>query len=356
MNDYYAGLLNFTANIEKSWLRYNYATEDFHKVVADHAEDFDLSPLGDLTFQMQLLDHPSVRVNQHRSTFSDYHNQIFHNGRFLIEILNWSGSHVNVHDHDFSALQFQLRGNSLNVVYDFDQTSSAGALNFGRLSVRHAEMWKAGDRSVVRHGNQDTHSVFHLSVPTTSLLIRTAPTPRFGAQSNYFPTLSANYYVNSEIQRKKLTGLALLARQAPADFTSMLEKFLNEQSLSENFFMLLKLAELPFLERYVQTVITYAERGESEAKLVESVIANNGIDFFKSRASAMTDLPEAEKLAASIVAAGSSDVGVRKIITDLSELGIAMNFKEDLQSFVRRLNESDRDMANRYLSIFNVAV
>ena len=292
----YNDIQSLCSRIEDRWLKLNYASEDFYKVVWEETESFDLSPLGEVSNQMLLLDHPAVRLNQRSSTFSDLYFQLFNNGRFMIEVLNWSQAHVNVHDHDFSGVQFQLKGDSLNVVYDFAPKGERdGSLQFGSLSVREASIWKQGGRSVVRAGDVDPHGVFHLGRPTTSLLIRTLPTPRLGVQSNYFPTLAAHYTVQTDIQRKKLTGLQLLMKQDRAGFRLCFQHFLETQSLCENFFMILKLGEGVFSEPYIDLIKGYAARGEKESQVVTSAALNNGIDFFKKLT--RKPLAEAERLA-----------------------------------------------------------
>lgn len=355
MKHFYKQIEETCAQIEAQWLKCNCASEDFYKVVLENTADLDLSPLKDISFQMDLLqDSAAVRHNQQRSTFSDLYFQLYHNGRFMIEILNWAGSHVNVHDHDFSGVQFQLKGNSLNVVYDFETTSQAGALEFGRLSVRKAEIWKEGGRSVVRHGDLDPHGVFHLNLPTTSLLIRTTPTPRMGSQHNYFPSLRANYYVNNDIQRKKLTGLGLLAKQSQREYRVLLEKLLNSQSLSENLFMLVKLGEIAFQEETADLLQTYAERGESETRVVRDAIFNTGIDFFKTAATQRSGVQEDERLAASIVAATHNPHALDHVVTQLAAADDKYNFKTSFAAFLSKLSSEEQKEARHYLEVFEL--
>lgn len=355
MKDVYQELNEVAKKIERQWLRYNYASEDFYKVAWEQTSELDLSPLKDVSFQMRLLENEAaVRRNQHRSTFSDLHFQIYHNGRFLVEILNWAGSHVNVHDHDFSGVQFQLKGKSLNVVYDFETTERLGALRLGALSVRKSELWHEGGRSVVRHGDIDPHGVFHLSLPTTSLLFRTVATSRLGTQSNYFPTLAAHYTVNGDIQRKKLTALSLLAHHAPAEFVSMLETFLDTQSLSENFFMLLKLGEVTFREENLAVVDKFADRGERESEIIKNVIFNNGIEFFKSQATLRKDVTEDERLAVSVLAGTHGKDNLQRVLGHLKGTGATENFQSNIQSFMGKLTERDRQVAQNFLSVFGI--
>lgn len=351
---YYRNIEQTMARIESKWQKFNYSTDLFTEIAWEETQDLDFSPLADIHGQLQLLDLPGVRIQQKQTTFSDLYVQIFHNGRFMIEILNWWGGHVNVHDHDFSAVQFQLKGDALNVDYDFKTLKPAGALRFGELKLQEAEIWKAGGRSKVHPGADHPHSVFHIGEPTTSLLIRTTATPRYGAQSNYFPTLAAHYYVSNDIQRKKMTGLNLMSRKSPVEFKSTIRRFLNEQSASENFFMLLKLGSLLFQEAYMEIVEDFASRGEDESKIVQSVVINNGIDFFKTRANDTEGITPLEKLSAFAVAASHDLRNFDKLEEDLKSKEDVADLRPPLKSFISRLDENDRLTAEQYLRVFGL--
>ena len=354
MFNFYNDIIKLANEIEKEWYKYQYSSDEFYKIVWELSNKFDLSMLGDIKNQLQLLEHPSVRIQQHHSTFSDFHFQIFNNGRFLIEVLNWLGSHIDVHDHDFSGVQFQLKGNSLNVIYDFSCKKSYGAINFGELKIRKVNIWKEGSRSIVRNGSQDPHAVFHLSRPTTSLLIRTVPTPRYGSQLNYFPSLSAYYYVNNIIQRKKLTALGLLADNSTSDFRKSFTRCINEQSYSENFFTFLKLSSVILTTKYEDLIHEYAKRGENESKIIENVIYNHAIDFFKRKASVNPNSSEEERISLYSVAASYGIENFLKLENNLIEFDKNLDIKKYLKIFNSKQNEESKIKINKLLRLFNL--
>lgn len=342
------------AKVEAKWQKFNYSTESFPELVWECTEKSDFSVFGDVQNQLKLLDLPDVRQLQEPSTFSDLYFRIFHSGRCFIEILNWWGGHVNVHDHDFSAVQFQLKGDALNVTYDFHEQESNGALRFGKLVVKKSEIWREGSRSLVRPDNTP-HSVFHIGTPTTSLLIRTVPTTRFGAQSNYFPDLSAHYYVANSIQRKKLTGLSLLSQKSPVEFAKCFNHFLNTQSLSENFFMMVKLGPMLFQEQYTDIVNQYANRGPREAKLILNVIINNGIDYLKTLANETPETTTNEKLAIFGIAAATNPTDLEKVLKTLYSSHGFQGLYSEISSFISRLSEADIEKLKKYLNLFNLS-
>lgn len=355
MRSLYNELETVMERIEQKWQKQNYSTDLFPEIAWEETKNFDFSPLGEIRNQMKLFDMPGVRVQQKPSTFSDLYVQAFHNGRFMVEILNWWGGHVNVHDHDFAAVQFQLKGDALNAEYEFTTSQDAGALRFGDLTMQAAEVWQEGGKSKVYPGKNHAHSVFHLGQPTTSLLVRTVATPRYGAQSNYFPKLAAHYYVSNDIQRKKLTALSLLSRNTDNEFRETFTHFLNTQSLCENFFMMIKLGPVLFQERFVGLIAEYASRGEQEAKLVETVITNNGIDFFKARVNDIEGLTQGERLAGFAVAASHNLEGFKTLEQSKKMTEYRMSIRPNLQSFLQKLDAEDQITAGRYLEIFGLS-
>ena len=355
MKSLFNDLENVMAKLETRWKKENYSTDVFTEVAFEETKDFDFSWFAEVKNQMKWMDMPGIRVQQVQSTFSDLYFQAYHNGRFMIEILNWWGGHVNVHDHDFAAVQFQLKGDALNAEYDFTTKREAGALRFGELKMQTAEVWTEGNVSKVYPGRDDAHSVFHLGEPTTSLLVRTVAAPRFGAQSNYFPNLAAHYYVSNTIQRKKLTALSLLARETPNDFCDTFSGFLDTQSLSENFFMMVKLGELLFQGRYVQLVANYAARGEDESEVVKAVVTNNGVDFFKSRVNSVKGLTQDERLAGFAVAASHSLEGFITLENSPKMSVYRASLRPSLKSFINKMSREDQLTAQRYLTVFGLS-
>lgn len=351
MNIIYKNINEVCSKIEKSWQKINYNCEDFYKVVTDFQDEFDFSELGEISNQVQLLQDPIIATQQVPSTFSDMYFKLFDNGRFMIEILNWWGGHVNIHDHDFTAVQFQLKGKSLNVVYDFNEEEKCGALTFGKLNVRNASIWNEGSTNIVRHGNLDPHGVFHIGRPTTSLLIRTHPTSRLGSQSNYFPSLKAHYYVNSTVQRKKLTGLSLLSKSRPEEFKKCLNNFLNNQSLSENFFMLLKLGPICFQTEYIENLKAYANKGFKESKIIENVVCNNAIDYFKNKANMVDDLSDAERVALFALSASRGKMDLKLITNAIQSETQQQDLESLINSFYKKLSKSDQQKAKNFYNI-----
>lgn len=258
-------------DIESVWKNENYSSEKYYKVAGPIINGIDLSELSTIENQSNLLHLPMVASIQSPNTFSDLYIRVVNTQRSFVEILNWHGGHVNIHDHDFSAIQNQVFGRGLNIIYDFKDRVQKGAVTFGESKVREAKIWYPGTQSVVRHGNIDPHSVFHIDNPSVSILFRTNPTARMGSQSNYFKLLKGNYYVNNSNQRKKLTALALIYKQSTNSFNKVLEAFLGNQSLSESFFMLIKLGSYIISKETKPLLVDLSKKSKEWHDIIESV-------------------------------------------------------------------------------------
>jgi hypothetical protein len=268
----YNQLLEVAAAIDREWRAYDNNCEAFPEIVWRLTDDLDVSALGELAELTALLDHPYVASIQEPSTFSDLYLKLYDNGRFWIEVLNWWGSDINIHDHNFSGIQFQLAGSSLNVVYRFDIEMRLTNLDVGVLAIAKAEIWNAGTRSVVQPGRVEPHNVSHLDSPTVSLLIRTHPVALYGHQSNYLPPdLTGNYGVADIVFRKKVGALRLAARGDIARFNSMFAEVITTGTHADNLFTMLKTADVLFHPDHVGLVSDYASRGELEERIVRCV-------------------------------------------------------------------------------------
>src|SRR5689334_3210227 len=91
-------------DIDQEWQRKGLGLEEFPELVWERTRDLDLRPLAALPSTVALLDRPEIARHQESSSFSDLYLRLYDNGHFWIEVLNWWGSDINIHDHDFSGV------------------------------------------------------------------------------------------------------------------------------------------------------------------------------------------------------------------------------------------------------------
>jgi hypothetical protein len=350
-------LRNVCDRIETHWQKYDYDSNEFYKIAYEHTTHLDLSPLGELKNLLLLMEEPNIASLQYTTSFSNLHFLLFDNRRFQIEVLNWWGLDINIHDHDFSGVQFQLRGNSLNTVYKFTEEERCGGLSLGALELTRAEIWQPGDRSLVLPGDSEPHTVFHLNVPTVSLLFRSCPTPRLGPQRNYFPPhLRGTYEVASPLQRKKLGALKLLAIGDPEQFRQSFRQMLPRQSHCEVLFLLLKLGEIVFRQENAVLLAEYARKGAIEEKIVRAVSYRRALEQFSDALRAGEGLSFPNKLASMVVAAAHDQTTFSTIVSSVRNHREYPLLEKALRELPENLSPQGAQALRRYLALFGVEI
>ncbi|MFI6309873.1 hypothetical protein ACIBEK_07025 [Nocardia fusca] len=255
-------LAEVAAAISEEWHGFDRDIEVFPAVVARHTVQLDLTPFNTLAKQQQLLFDSDVRELQTTSSFSDAYFKLYDDGHLWVEVLNWWGSDINIHDHNFSGVQFQLDGKSIDVKYKYSADVTVDGLEFGGIAPGAVRLWEPGSTSVVLPGDAEPHIVYHLDEPTVSLLIRTHPRPEYSTQHNYFPPgCRADYTVVDNGFRTNLKILRLLDRAQPDDFRECFIRTISRQDANENLLTFAKLMDILFRERNADLIPVFLDRG-----------------------------------------------------------------------------------------------
>jgi hypothetical protein len=280
---------------------------------------------------------------------------LWHNGRFHVEVLNWWGSDINIHDHNFSGIQMQLAGTSLNIVYQSDVEARSTRYTERWIRVNRAEIWKPGDRSIVRPGGTEPHTVHHLSIPTVSLLFRTIPIDEYSPQLNYFPpSVSASYTIADVIFRKKLNALRVLAEGNPADFQRTFREITASNSLTENLFTLIKLTDILFDSKHTDLLVEYADRGINERRSVEVASYRRATEFLLETLKPREGLSEEEALSLAILAGSFNQQSLSAILDSLTEAGYVIDIERHVKTLAGRLPHALRTDLSKILELFGL--
>ena len=329
------------AGIEAEWKKHDHKYEAFPDIVLKNTESLDARPLGDLESLCALLNDPEIAALQATNTFSDLYVKLFDNGQFWIEVLNWWNSDINIHDHDFAAVQFQARGRSLNVKYEFSQELEIDEVRFGDLRVVGSEMWNENGRSITMPGSP--HTVKHLSVPTVSVLIRTHPNAKYGFQHNYFPPgVVGNYQVANIVFRKNIKALRLLSRGESDVFHSAFRSFISKQNLAGALFTFIKMIDIVFDERHVNLIRDYAADGkEVKQRVIEAVAYYRATDILLKRVSESDRLPEHDIAFLAVLACSYDPESFSAIVNDLYGINSERRVTAALHDLTARLHDEE---------------
>lgn len=346
-------LMDLCLKIEKKWARYDRDCEIFPDIVFELTSDFDFSELKNIEENFKLLRDPYVGSLQKPSSFSNLNMKLYESKNIYVELLHWWKNDITIHDHDFSGVQFQIEGSSLNVIYDFEKKDVFGRIERGKLFPRSAEVWKPGNRSVVNPGKKDPHMVMHLSEPTISLLIRTQPRPYFAPQKNYlFPSMSICYDVADSLFRKKLAAIDLLNQVQPQAFKDSLEAFLEDSSPTECFFILEKLQNIAFKEDNLDFIQNLSKKGQVWEMIVKSLIYRKAYNYLSKSIKTMSFLSDADRLGLSIIMASYDEVSRNKIIEDLKDANTVFDIDKTLSKISKNMDRNETEKFYRILHLF----
>lgn len=348
-------IVNAAKEIEQEWRLVDNEITLFAAIAEEKFVGLNLEPLGDLSNIPKLLEDGFIGALQEPSTFSDVYIKLFDNGRFYIELLNWWGSDINIHDHDFSAVQFQLTGQALNVVYGFKEDKWS-PLSVGNICVDKAEIWNKGDHSIVEPGTSGAHTVNHMSFPTVSLLVRTHGAAAYGPQRNYFPPFVAgNYGVADIIFRKRVRLLRTLASGPKVAFQRAFKEVVAAQSATENLFLFIKMFDIIFREQHSSLLENFIQSGGEIAEAIVSASAYHcATDFIINHVKRTEGLTDEHILVCSILGSCYDLDSFNKINRDIEAQGYQPDIERAVAEIHEKLLPYDQSQFSNILKLFNL--
>ncbi len=148
---------------------------------------------------------------------------LFHADRFRIDALFWHTGTTAIHQHGFAGAFAVLAGSSLQSTFSF-HPEDAGDPRFvtGTLTLRASELLQCGAVRRIDPGEALIHSLFHLDMPSVTLVVRTHHEEEHGPEYVYYPPgLAVDPTASGPLTKKRLQALDLLIRVNAPDLTSL---------------------------------------------------------------------------------------------------------------------------------------
>jgi len=146
---------------------------------------------------------------------------LYHGGDFDISALFWLDGTTSIHQHAFCGAFHVLAGSSIHCRYRFEPWRAPGHRQraiAGRLGLVDLEVLHAGDTRVISRGSELIHSLFHMTRPSVTIVIRTiTDDPATEVQYDYlWPGFAHNPFQRHPPSVRKLQYLRML-RQLDED-------------------------------------------------------------------------------------------------------------------------------------------
>lgn len=202
--------------IEAAWLQHHYKEEIFPQLVM---EELERSPPSEHIEPGEIIDwifSTSQRIAQPtpRTLFGEPPVMLFQAPRFYIEALFWLSGTTSIHEHSFSGVFAVLAGGSVHSHWRFINENTINTrMLCGRLERVSTEILHPGDMRPIFSGSRLIHQLFHLEMPSVTVVVRTYVDRNHLPQYLYLPPgLAVDPEDHDALRTRRLIFLDGMAR------------------------------------------------------------------------------------------------------------------------------------------------
>lgn len=231
--------------ISERWARANFDEKAFPSIAADTLAqqriDQHLSILE--LVRWYLSEH--ALPYQDASTFGQPSLTVFRSRGFQIDVLFWLDSTTTIHQHGFSGAFQVLSGSSIHSQYVFDvRTRINSSFLLGDLRLQSLSQLKRGDIHPIVAGPAFVHALFHLDMPSVSLVVRTDYEREELPQYSYRPpSIALDPFTDDHVRQRRLRLLRSLAIIDPTEWKHRLIVAAQESDFESLFYILLSTSQ-----------------------------------------------------------------------------------------------------------------
>jgi hypothetical protein len=207
---------NLGDRIEQMWLEHSYNEEIFPQLAHDALEQL---PAVDHVEVADIIEwifgrSQALRQPQQPQLFGEPPIMLFQAPRFYIEALFWLSGTTAIHEHCFSGAFTVLAGSSVHSHWHFAPERVVNSrMTCGRLERVSTEILRPGGIRLIRAGDRLIHQLFHLDLPSVTIVIRTFRDRDQLPQYTYLPPgLAIDLEDRDELQTRRLLLLDGMAR------------------------------------------------------------------------------------------------------------------------------------------------
>ncbi len=222
------------------WKARNFSLECFPEIARSALEERPPAKhveLADLIRGFLLEDEQPFQTH---SGFGQPELVVYNDPRFYIQVLFWLDGTTDIHQHEFSGAFHVLAGSSIHSMFAFDDAQSITPhLRMGRLRMKTTELLETGRTVPIVSGRDYIHSLFHLDMPSATVVVRTQTDPGTGPQFTYLPPHIAVDPIHDDaltMRRKQL--LDVMEKTDDPAYARLVMEMLAELDFERGFFIL----------------------------------------------------------------------------------------------------------------------
>jgi hypothetical protein len=239
---------NLGDEIESLWLAQDYNEELLPEIAADALRRADL-PSKTTAWEVAewaLNERELPPQRDLHGRFADPPITIYSGPRFHIDLYFWFEGTTAIHQHGFCGAFQVLLGSSIHSWYEFEAADVVNTFTeIGEMRLKVCQLLEVGAVQEIRAGRRYIHSLFHLEMPSATIVVRTDRSPLSLPQFSYEkPNLAIDPFFEQPTNIKKLQILAAAFRAKHPDADRLAIEMLERSDLQTTFNILSRLRHL----------------------------------------------------------------------------------------------------------------
>lgn len=227
--------------IDQAWRRYSYDESLFPQLSQDLVgenppiQSVAAEDILDFIFR---TDQPFMQPTP-RILFGEPPVTLFQAARFYIEALFWFSGTTSIHEHGFSGTFSVLAGSSVHSEWKFSPERTINSrMMTGRLERFGTQILHPGDSRAIRSGSRLIHQLFHLELPSVTIVVRTYGERNRLPQFEYLrPGLAIDPEAVDPLRTRRLMFLDAMARGQMSGFREYASKLIEVSELETVYYM-----------------------------------------------------------------------------------------------------------------------
>ncbi|MHA3773751.1 hypothetical protein ACXR0O_19635 [Verrucomicrobiota bacterium sgz303538] len=266
------------------WKEKNFSLAAFPEIAQTALEERPPSEHVDVPALIQEFLLDDEQPFQTTSGFGQPELVVYDDPRFYIQILFWLEGTTDIHQHMFSGAFHVLQGSSIHSHFEFENMQPISAhIRVGDLRMTSTQLLETGSTVPIISGGGYVHSLFHLDMPSLTVVVRTHTDPGTGPQFTYLPPHMAVDPFHSDaltMRRKQL--LDVLEKTEDPGYAEVVFEMLENLDFERGFFILQNgMGYLRSLEQWDESVDVFRKKHGALADYVvptlDEIVRRDGL-------------------------------------------------------------------------------
>ncbi len=174
--------------VDEAWRARQYDEFQFSEVALEVLGNASLSTSVDLQSILERCLDPAANEFRIRGSFGDLPLIVYETPQFYVQVLMWTTATTNIHQHGFSGAFRVFAGSSIHSQYEFHTRERINSrISVGDAELKTIELLRQGQTHEIISGSGLTHALFHLDLPSVSVVVRTHAEPWSSPQMTLYP-------------------------------------------------------------------------------------------------------------------------------------------------------------------------